>query len=63
MIRNFGVPVEIIRKSRRSPKVKKILENTDVIIFNKNLDEKEVFFAIKNYVEAILNKKCLIFIR
>lgn len=57
MIRNFGVPVEIIRKSRRSPKTKKILENIDVIIFNKNLDEKEAFFAIKNYVEAILNRK------
>ena len=57
MIRNFGVPVEIIRKSRRSPKAKKILENIDVIIFNKNLDEKEAFFAIKNYVEAILNRK------
>lgn len=57
MIRNFGVPVEIIRKSRRSPKVNAILENIDFIIFNKNLDEKEVFFAIKKYVEAILNKK------
>lgn len=57
MIRNFGVPVEIIRKSRRSPKVNAILENIDFIIFNKNLDEKEAFFAIKNYVEAILNKK------
>lgn len=44
MIRNFGVPVEIIRKSRRSPKAKKILENIDVIIFNKNLDEKEAKF-------------------
>lgn len=44
MIKNFGVPIEIIRKSRRSPKAKKILENIDVIIFNKNLDEKEAKF-------------------
>lgn len=44
MIKNFGVPIEIIRKSRRSPKVNAILKNIDVIIFNKNLDEKEAKF-------------------